>query len=421
MANKFLILIITIALGCQEKTGLGMETAHYETYQTMATNPSKAIKWSDTHIELAKKEENNQELSKAYYLRGYIFDVYFKNPQLALEGYLNAVKYAPDFNDNYLDGIFNIGELYFRYGFYRTSIEVFNEGFLISRKLRNKNKENRFNLYLLATYKKLKSFDQTSFYLNNGLELSAMVNDTSSYLNYSIIKCSILMNQNKVSEALDKLTKLHSNPKLLNEQQLIAILNNLGMNYLKMEDIRSAQKYLDEALQLNKKIGYYSKLTLNNLGKLALAEKDYQTAEELFLQAENLPVTVLGDEDQLDSNEGLAAVYTAMGKTELALKYKQKSVDYLKPVIGQVDQLSSFAGAFEEWQKSREVLSDKRKAETGFVAMIVFFIVAIVFLIMGVYYLLSLRQKIRLESEIRVLSEINKFKEAIIYNIRLLF
>ena len=99
-------------------------------------------------------------------------------------------------------------------------------------------------------------------------------------------------------------------------------------------------------------------------------------AKKFYEQAELLPTTSLQDEDQLETYEGLAKVYTSLGENAKALDYKQKAIDHMKPIINQVDELRTFASMYEEWDHSREINSKEQRAEIRIIAAYVFFIVA---------------------------------------------
>jgi tetratricopeptide (TPR) repeat protein len=345
------------------------------------------------------------------------------DPENALKSYLIVLDHSDmgKNNESYLNALANVGELYFRHSHIRTAMEVFGEGLLTAKRLNEKAKMNRFVQSLAAAHFKLESWSAAENYIQQGLVLSKEVNDTVSQINYSIMECALLTrnkNFNSVIPKLEFLLKRHGN---VSPYLKIRILNNLGINHLSLNQLDKAEFYFNESLLLTEEIRSPSKVTFNNLAKLALKRKEFGRAEELYHKAELLPISQLGDEDQLNTYDGLVEVYAATDNPRLALQYKQKAVDHIKPLIAQIDKLRSFAGKFEEWQQSREMLETKRNADVSLAFTRIVLIIVIIAIAFGAYLMAQFYRGVRRESELRILREISEYKDAIIRNIRLLF
>jgi tetratricopeptide (TPR) repeat protein len=424
-----IFLIIQIAgfsFSCQKSDSDGnqeMKESYLRAYQFMQTNPTEAIKWSDMHIKLALALEDQQQLSKAYFLRAYIYDVILNDPENALKSYLIVLDHSDmgKNNESYFNALANVGELYFRHSYIRTAVEVFGEGLLSAKRLNEKAKMNRFVQSLAAAHFKLESWSAAENYIQQGLVLSKEVNDTVSQINYSIMECALLMKNKNFNSVIPKLEFLLKRHGHVSPYQKIRILNNLGINHLSLNQLDKAEFYFNESLLLTEEIRSPSKVTFNNLAKLALKRKEFGRAEELYHKAELLPVSQLGDEDQLNTYDGLVEVYAATDNPRLALQYKQKAVDHIKPLIAQIDKLRSFAGKFEEWQQSREMLETKRNADVSLAFTRIVLIIVIIAIAFGAYLMAQFYRGVRRESELRILREISEYKDAIIRNIRLLF
>ena len=422
----FIIQIAGFSFSCQKADSDGrheMSTSYFQTYQLMQTNPPEAIKWSDKHIQLALDFQDHDQLAEAYFLRAYIFDVVLNDPENALESYISVLNNS-ELNknkENYFNALTNVGELYFRHTYIRTAVEVFGEGLLAAGKFNDKHRMNRFVQSLAAAHFKLESWSAAENYIQQGLILSEEVNDTVSQINYSIMECALLMKNNNFNAAIPKLEFLLRSRWHVSPYQKIRILNNLGINHLSLDQLDKAEFYFNESFLLTEEIKSPSKITFNNLARLALKRKEFRKAEEFYHRAELLPVSQMGDEDQLNTYDGLVEVYTEVNNPALALHYKQKAVDHIKPLIDQIDKLRSFAGKFEEWQQTRELLETKRSADTSLAFTRIVLIFVSVGIVFGFYHMAQFYRKVRREGELKVLREINEFKDAIITNIRLLF
>lgn len=125
--------------------------------------------------------------------------------------------------------------------------------------------------------------------------------------------------------------------------QLIAALNNQGTNFRRLRDLEGASRFHFEALKLTEEMlndtSYATKrnrlTTLNGLGSILLAMKNYEPAEEAFRIAYN-------GEQELDNSEGMVLNLTNIGS--------------IKEQIGQLDS----ARIYYKWAMEQSIISNNR-------------------------------------------------------------
>lgn len=426
LTRSILVLIAGYFYACQvpnnEPSERVLSEDYYKAYQIMYSEPLSSITLLEDISETSSQRLLPAKFSEANNLLAYIYEDILDQPTKAMQWYMkNLYRINPQQEPEiYLKAMYDVGGLYYRMSYLRTATKVFAEGLLISDKFRNSEFEGKFSYYLAIANMELNSFEKAKHFLERAIKISLASNDTISLINTSSLKACILTKENNFVLSSNLLENLLDNYPL-NSFQLLAIHNNLGQNYLSLDSLFLAKQHLANAIELTKELNKPSRITLNNLGKLALKKKEFMVAKKYYEQAELLPTTSLQDEDQLETFEGLVEVYTSLGENAKALNYKQKAIDHMKPIINQVDELRVFASMYEEWDHSREVISKEQRAEIRIIAAYVFFIVAAILFSIGIYDQMAYKRRLKLESEIRLLREIDELKQSIIYNIRMLF
>ncbi len=189
-----------------------------------------------------------------------------------------------------------------------------------------------------------------------------------------------------------------------------ATLNNIGNTYLKMAELDSAQKYLEQSLSLAQKAKRTNTLSTvyNNLAEIHLRKREYKEAKRVLdsaqYYAENDALAPL--EKRRDVYENLYKYYQAIGKMADAFHYQSLFIRYRDSMqdIDQIEAIQALQLKKARAVKDRELAEaelEVQKRNVGILAISSLLALSLAFL--RQFYLK--RQKVAQEAQLKLQEE----------------
>ncbi len=376
--------------------------------------PDKSIKYCNEALEIAKEENDNEKIARAYNRIGNGY--YFKNEnEKAISYYEKSLELSNKIG--YYKGVArasnNMGLIYQMLGDFDKGIEYY----YISLKNENKigDKFGIANSYnnLANVYYRLNDFDKAlDLYLKNlevYTELDAKPGILSCYTNIG----SVYSEKEQYDKAEEYLLKAYDlSIELDNIDLQAANINNLGKVYYKRKEYRKALDFYYRALKMvekmNDKWSYAN--TLQNIGLVYMDQGRLSSAFNSFRKA--LAVSKKYGLKTLTMNlyEDISAYYERVGDYKNALKY-HKLYSEINDSIYNEDTRSQIAEIENKYQfqhkeqqlklyeKENEVQSLQIKTQRYVIYSVASFSILILVLVILFYYRSHINKKARMVLE----------------------
>ncbi len=345
---------------------LGRLLARQQKYSEAVASQLEALDILNTH-------GTKQDIFRAYNGLGRI---YYDGGeyQKSIEAYLKEIEIRESLND--IEGVaiasHNLGRTHRTIGNFQLALELYQKSLTLSEKLNNKKfiaancndiglvyanlsrsdlaiKDNEIN------FRKALEFHEKALQIyrdqNNKKEIALQLNNIAN--NYSRLAINNFVA--KYGEAWDdSLPRLSANQireefsrafdnynqalvifeELKETQEIINANINLGSHYIYTRNWIKSKEHLGKALQLAKQqnSAYDIALAQFQTGENAFRQKNYETAEQLFLQSLNLSNTLGVKDLAMFNHKKLARLYEVAGNLQKSL-YHFKSFNLIKDEI----------------------------------------------------------------------------------------
>jgi len=305
------------------------EQAYAKAYQYQTDSIKLSITFALQAEQFALIEKNKENLGKAYWMLGYLYDIQGDIAN-AVNYYYGAAKiYDLQEKPNEAQQLIeNIGSVAFENGLYDMAARAFTKRLDHSKKTKNNKTISDAHFDLGITYKKLREYDKAvSHLLTSARTLSptATLADTSAfskiYNELGIVNKMIAVDLNDPS-FLDSSSFYYK--KALHFDQSprgqFYPTHNLGSIQLTMGNLDAAENYFLQALAISSKIQSEQIIipTINNLGIIYFRRGQMDKADSLFMLAVTLnqkeygPLQIIKDkkmEVEINNMEELLVSY----------------------------------------------------------------------------------------------------------------
>ncbi|WP_446898525.1 helix-turn-helix domain-containing protein [Clostridium sp. LBM24168] len=280
------------------------------------------------------KNNNYEEIIKTFvYLGKTTMKLQSFHASISYFGHAEKVYRDNDFADDYLLGkiYYYIACVYFRLDNIKKAI---NYSYLAKekfRKMENSNEYARTMLLIADEYSKKNDLDNAVKYSRKALEIYNKINDFGNIARIENNLGKLFYEFDNIEESFVHLNKSRELRIRIKDPDIGETLKNICINYIKLKDVKSAKKVLEEILSAVEDgdnaalVGYYI------LGyKVAMLENNKKEAENILIMALNF-VKNMGFTDEIGQiSILLGKFYMSEGNDTEAAKYLRQGVDLFK-------------------------------------------------------------------------------------------
>lgn len=330
-------------------------------------HPDSALMLMNRTLELRTNIGDQEDLAATFNRIGRLY-YNLADYQKSIECYTKAITIRESLNDP--EGLaiayYNFGNTYTYIGDYQQALEQFQKALntfekigekegiakscngigmvyenLSQSTLAIKDNENNYNKALEYYYRSLEIFQSLKLLSEEGRSYQNIANVNSRLANNSfaakfgnewqdsLINLSSKAILTSYEKSIDYYNKSLEIFKELNEEDQISIVSmNIGAAYSTIRDWGRANKYLNDALNLARKLNlpYEKAKALFALGESSLSQKFYPQSESYFLECLKLSKELKMKDDERYCYERLSKLYEDIGETQKALAYHKLSV-----------------------------------------------------------------------------------------------
>ncbi|MEP5611268.1 MAG: CHAT domain-containing tetratricopeptide repeat protein [Cyclobacteriaceae bacterium] len=227
-------------------------------------------------------------------------------------------------------------------GNFNESLEALQNAIAINDQLGDDSTRIALQIEIGTTYKHFGDFKQSEAELMKAVEQSKNRNELQ-YLTAIDRLSSLKIEQGEYSDSenyllynLDRKREKYASEPLLE----LETLNGLSVLYYKLNDLESANDYMNQALESTGDIRSIRPYMMNNLGTIYMKQGDIENAEKSFREAVDGFRELFGtmNPDYASSLNNLAGIYKAQGKLAVALNVYTKVLDMDKVIYGENNQ-----------------------------------------------------------------------------------
>ena len=208
-------------------------------------------------------------------------------------------------------------------------------------KLKSASDKEKVEIYNEIAFKRYSVLrDSIEFFVEKSLELQKIYPSKREYVKSNILLALVESNRWLYEESLSRLFKTLTIAEEIKDSFLISrINNNIGVLYLELYDINSAEKFLLNAVKYKDCKEVMIGPVYNNLGLIKENQGDKKTAKIYYLEAEKIYIIK-------DDLIGLASVYTNMANLYMASKDFALAKEYLLKALRYAkEQNDNYRGA----------------------------------------------------------------------------
>jgi tetratricopeptide (TPR) repeat protein len=190
------------------------------------------------------------------------------------------------------------------------------------------------NGQMAGIWLQLKDLDKSLYFTDQAIKLYQQGRQKATLLTMNFLRASILINQNKIDEALENLYEsIELSFQYSLPQQTAAGKRQLGNLFRKINEFDKARSNIQEAETIFQTIGSPLDLALCklNLAEIDLLQGDLPNAELHFKAAKEISDGIF-DEIEWQSFAGLARIASLNSQPEQALEFYRQSIDQLQKI-----------------------------------------------------------------------------------------
>ena len=323
---------------------------------------------------LSKSLGNNEYIIQSIELLGDVKNIQGDTKQ-ALELYLKAFNLAvkENFSDEICKINMDIGEVYYNWGQYDTSLVFFNRANSIAEKNHNKQYTSKALTYIGKYYRVKGDFERAMLFFQKSLDIAKEINNYKQIAFTLNTEGKYYIGEGNLISALQCYQEAYNASEKVNDKLLLADVcnhlggiylltnqyekslefhrkalsfrdymnnpegmaksyNNIGKAYLELNKTDSALIYFKQSLELCKQTGYKKGTVkaLTNIGKVYYTQNNLIKSEEFLLQAFKISEKAGYDLGIAESGQALGNLYKAKTVIEKAISYYELSLNNLK-------------------------------------------------------------------------------------------
>jgi tetratricopeptide (TPR) repeat protein len=190
------------------------------------------------------------------------------------------------------------------------------------------------NGQMAGIWLQLKDLEKSLYFIDQAIKLYQQCRQKATLLSMSFLRASILINQNKIDEALENLYEsIELSIQYSLPQQTASGKRLLGNLFRKINELEKARTNIQEAETIFQSIGFPLDLALCklDLAEIDLLQKDLPNAELHFKAAKEISDGIF-DEIEWQSFAGLARIANLNLQPEKALDFYRQSIDQLQKI-----------------------------------------------------------------------------------------
>ena len=281
---------------------------------------------------ISKIQENSNDIPERY------VEEELKERKIQLEKYQKNINYPEQLNS-----LLDLGWTYVFQGRYYESIQYFQRGLDVSRKIGDRDKESRFLYALGWTYDDLGQPYKSIEYYQEALKI---VKDTNNKNTLADIINGLGWVHNGLGK-YEKAVELFQEQLALSEEidslrQKANSLNGLGWSFREMKQYRKAVSFSERALSIHTQIKDYKEIghSLGDLGKSFSALGEHQKSMSLYNQALWIQRQVGNRWGEAIVLNDMADLMLSMNNSDLAIILYKESVNVRQAMRKDVQKLS---------------------------------------------------------------------------------
>jgi len=331
------------------------------------TDISKAIEYSQKATQIAKKMNDNFEISRAYLNTGNLLSTINKNSE-AEKAYLNALKYSNNNNTMESNIFMSLGVLYKNKLEYKRAEEMYNKAEKLFMEMQFINEV--FELYINygTLYTKQAQFDKGEDYLQIALKYFERIKDSYNMATCYLNLARLEQDRARFSQSLNYFNQVielfQRDKNLISLASLVFFSRgNLFQDWKEMEkacdDYQTALEYAkeqsDEAMEASIKSGLAG--IEASRGNIDEAERIYQNIIVVFKKDNNI-------EEVVGTYINIALLYDKRGKYQLAQKAYEKALEFTENIdmpklkISVLINLAELLGTVAHTEKAIELYNE---------------------------------------------------------------
>ncbi|MEO9485401.1 MAG: CHAT domain-containing tetratricopeptide repeat protein [Ekhidna sp.] len=290
--------------------------------------------------EVANKDSLHQDLLGIYYNLSAFYqelgEFAMAGKFLGLAGRVTNSRLSNDSNAQ-LRYLYRQGIYHREVGNFQQSLDALNQA-LASGKDYNDSISIALQIELGTTYRHFGDLNRSETELLTAIEM-AKGRDEIQYFRAIDRLSALKIEQGEYSDSENYL--LHNLEKKSNNYQddkvmLLETLNGLSILYYRLNDLKTANNYMEQALDVAGDIRTIRPYMINNLGTIYKRQGDVEKAEECFLESSQGFLDLFGsmNPDYASSLSNLASIYKDKGELGKALNLYMKVLDMDKVIYG---------------------------------------------------------------------------------------
>jgi len=247
-------------------------------------------------------------------------------------------KHYSDNNGQRAGLLYNQGVYHREFGNFKESISALKQGIVLSSG-QNDSINIAMQIELGVTYRHFGKLDKSEEALLNAIE---MAKNKHEILHLKAIDrlSALKIEKGDFSDSETYLLRnLEEKENRFNANNLLKLetYNNLGNLYYRVNDLKSAEKYIQAGLRENEQIKRVKPYLLNNLGTIYMRMGKLDAAEEYFKYCTASFQNLYGDinPDYASSLSNLAGLHAQRGETQKALGIYSRVLDMDRVVYGE--------------------------------------------------------------------------------------
>lgn len=302
-----------------------LQKGTYQTNDDALSEAEKIFKKNRTHLQLADLYTTEGLLSLA---RG--------DPGRSIRYFKKCQEYYTqlDYHREVINSSINLGKAYRLAGKYQDALLTLEEA---SEKAIDANSiliAGYANGQMAGIWLQLKDLEKSLYFTDQAIKLYHQGRQRATLLTMNFLRASILINQNKIDEALENLYEsIESSIQYSLPQQTAAGKRLLGNLFRKINELDKARINIQEAETIFQSIGLPLELAQCklDLAEIDLLQGDLQKAELHFKASKEISDGVF-DEIEWQSFAGLARIASLNSQPEQALVFYRKSIEQLQKI-----------------------------------------------------------------------------------------
>jgi len=268
------------------------------------------------------------------------------------------------------NALIGIGIINDEQGNFDEALQYYFDGLKVYESIGNQKKIGGTLKNIGNTYRVLKHYDKSFYFLQQALDVQSRNKDSASVGNVYNDIALVYYDQDSTEKALDVFKMIISKyDSYINSEARGDVRNNIGLTYVKMKRYPEALPYYNAALDIMtaRKDQYGIALVLGNTGDLYYRLKDYPKALEYHFRNRDIASEIRSNELLLSTYDNLRKTYQGIGNYEKAYEYAGYEMDLKDTVYRKqsIEKYEEMQAKYQYEKGQKEILLLQKDKELG--------------------------------------------------------